>query len=171
MVLAVFISVLGLGFLAVRYTGATPAGQWLPRSMLAAGAVLILVGVWALPQAISPSYVSDEEAGEILSGLMKNIYGAFDYREESVIYEILERSASGDLLTEIYLETRRSLELANQGGARAKVKSVEMLEASQEPLGTEIGFIAQCKWSVSGSVGHWGTRSPTHQPICSPVRR
>ena len=124
--------------------------------MLAAGAVLILVGVWALPQAISPSYVSDEEAGEILSGLMKNIYGAFDYREESVIYEILERSASGDLLTEIYLETRRSLELANQGGARAKVKSVEMLEASQEPLGTEIGFIAQCKWSVSGSVGHWG---------------
>ena len=124
--------------------------------MLAAGAVLILVGVWALPQAISPSYVSDEEAGEILNGLMKNIYGAFDYREESVIYDILERSASGDLLTEIFLETRRSLELENQGGARAKVNSVQMLEASQEPLGTEIGFIAQCKWNVSGSVGHWG---------------
>ena len=156
MVLAALISGVGLGFLTVRYGGRTLRRQWPPRRVLAACAILILVGLLALPHAISPSYVSDEEAGEILTGLMKNIYGAFDYRDESVIYDLLERSASGDLLTEIYLETRRSLELENQGGARAKVKSVEMLEASQERLSGEIGFIAQCKWNVSGSVGHWG---------------
>ena len=68
----------------------------------------------------------------------------------------LERSATGELLTDIYLETRRSLELENQGGARAKVKEIEMLESSQEPLPGEVGFIARCTWNVSGSVGHWG---------------
>ena len=64
------------------------------------------------------------EGDEIVFGLLENVYRSFDYRDENAIYDALERSASGDLLTDIYLETRRSLELANQGGARAKVESV-----------------------------------------------
>ena len=68
---------------------------------------------------------------------------------------MLDQSVSGDLLTDIYLETRRGLELANQGGARAKVKSVELtdLEVEQADNG---GFIATSTWIVGGSVGHWG---------------
>jgi hypothetical protein len=31
-----------------------------------------------------------------------------------------------------------------------------MLEASQEPLSSEKGFVARSKWNVAGSVGHWG---------------
>jgi hypothetical protein len=31
-----------------------------------------------------------------------------------------------------------------------------MLEATQEPLSGEIGFVVECKWNVAGSVGHWG---------------
>jgi len=73
-----------------------------------------------------------------------------------VIYDALARSASGDLLTDIYLETRRSLELANQGGARAKVKTVEVLDATNESLGGERGFRTRATWNVAGSVGHWG---------------
>jgi hypothetical protein len=61
-------------------------------------------------------------------GLLSNIYQAFDYREESVIYDILEKSVAGELLTETYLETKRSLEIENQGGARARVKEVEIVE-------------------------------------------
>ena len=156
MVLAAAVSGLGLLLLAVRYGSGMVRGQWAPRKVLVAAAVLTLLGVAGLSQAINPSYVSHEEAGEILTGLLKNVYGAFDYRDESVIYDTLERSVSGDLLTEIYIETRRSLELENQGGARAKVNTVEMLEASQEPLAGEIGFIARSKWNVAGSVGHWG---------------
>jgi hypothetical protein len=107
-------------------------------------------------QSLRPSYVSDDDAGRIVNGLLENIYGAFDYREESLIYDTLERSVAGELLTDIYLETRRSLELENQGGARAKVKEVNVLASRQEPLGGEIGFIALCTWNVAGSVGHWG---------------
>jgi hypothetical protein len=156
MVIAVLGCGLGLAFLAVRYGRRVVGGELPPPRILVAATVLVLVGALTLPSAIKPSYVSDDEAGEILTGLLKNVYGAFDYRDESVIYDTLERSVSGGLLTEIYLETRRGLELENQGGARAKVNTVDMLEASQEPLSSEKGFVARSKWNVAGSVGHWG---------------
>ncbi|GAG21113.1 unnamed protein product, partial [marine sediment metagenome] len=59
--------------------------------------------------------VSDEKAKEVVAGLLHNIYRAFDYRQEERIYDTLDRSVSGDLLERIYLETRKGLELANQG--------------------------------------------------------
>ena len=92
----------------------------------------------------------------IVGGLLRNIYQAFDFKDEEVIYDALEHSASGDLLAQIYLETRQSLELQNQGGARVKVKNVEMLTTETRGRGTGSGFEAVCTWNVSGSVGHWG---------------
>ena len=100
--------------------------------------------------------VDDERAGEVVRGLLHNVYRAFDFREEEAIYDILDRSVAGDLLTQIYLETRRGLELQSQGGARAKVKKIELLEIASKDLGGERGFEARCTWNVSGSVGHWG---------------
>jgi hypothetical protein len=91
----------------------------------------------------------------VVEGLLHNIYRAFDYRDEEQIYDTLDRSASGDLLTRIYLETRKGLELANQGGARAKVKSIELVETSSRP-GEGGAFVARATWNVHGSVGHWG---------------
>ena len=105
--------------------------------------------------------VADDD-GEVLEkppclhpGLPVNIYRAFDFRGEEQIYDTLERSVEGDLLTRIYLETRKGLELANQGGARAKVKEIELLELSAEPADGG-GIVADATWNVSGSVGHWG---------------
>ena len=92
----------------------------------------------------------------MVTGLLENVYRAFDYRDESLIYDRLERSAAGELLTEIHLETRRSLEIENQGGARAKVKDVTLLQADTTPLDGELGFVSHVTWNVSGSVGHWG---------------
>jgi hypothetical protein len=100
--------------------------------------------------------VNDEKAAEILAALLHNVYRAFDFRDESTIYDVLERSATGDLLARIYLETRKSLELASQGGARAKVKQIELVSVRAEALNGEAGFLARCTWNVKGSVGHWG---------------
>ncbi len=77
-------------------------------------------------------------------------------RDESTIYDVLEQSVTGDLLTQIYLETRRGLELASQGGARAKVKEIELVQVESEGLDGEAGFLASCTWNVKGAVGHWG---------------
>ncbi|MEE9230466.1 MAG: hypothetical protein V3U86_07145 [Acidobacteriota bacterium] len=102
------------------------------------------------------SRVDDERAGAIVKALLHNVYRAFDFREESTIYDALDRSVTGDLLTQIYLETRRGLELQSQGGARAKVKQIDLLEIDARSIRGEPGFLARCKWNVSGSVGHWG---------------
>ena len=125
--------------------------------LLVLGSSLILGRPLAPPSAATEQVVID---------LLRNIYQAFDYREESAIYDTLERSVDGELLTEIYLETRHSLELANQGGARAKVKSVELQDMEIHEDKAAGGFRADVTWNVIGSVGHWGhihTRSNQYQ--------
>ena len=71
------------------------------------------------------------------------------------MHDVLEKSVSGELLTDIYLETQRGLELANQGGARVKVKSTEI--NSVELVARDGNQMTiESDWTVSGSVGHWG---------------
>ncbi len=132
-------------------SGRRPAMQTLAIAGLAA-----VVFAISLPAGMRSFRLTDEDTRVVLGGLLLNVYKAFDYREEEVIYDALARSASGDLLTNIYLETRRSLELANQGGARAKVKSVDVLGATNDPLDGDRGFRTRATWDVAGSVGHWG---------------
>ena len=127
------------------------------RSNLAAatavGIGLLLAGgtLW-LGQAASPS---SEKTQRVVSRLLQNIYHAFDYRKEEKIYDVLSSSVEGDLLTQIYLETRKGLVLANQGGARTKVTNVAVAEVIPEDAGQ--GKInATATWDVTGSVGHWG---------------
>jgi hypothetical protein len=100
--------------------------------------------------------MSQEQTEEVVLGLLTNVYRAFDYRDESIIYDTLARSASGPLLTRIYLETRQALELQSQGGARVKVKDVDLSSVKSYPVEGTKGFTAECTWTVSGSVGHWG---------------
>jgi hypothetical protein len=99
--------------------------------------------------------MNDERLGQLVGDLLHNIYRAFDYRGEGVIYDVLEKSVSGELLTDIYLETQKGLELANQGGARVKVKTTEVNNAELVARDGNRLTIAG-SWNVSGSVGHWG---------------
>ena len=117
-----------------------------------AGAVLVTAAAFYLGQQ---AVVSDERGQEIVGGLLHNVYRAFDFRDESKIYDVLQQSVEGDLLTQIYLETRRGLELASQGGARAKVKTIELTELTTRS-GADAGFVANATWTVGGAVGHWG---------------
>jgi len=119
---------------------------------LASLALVVGIGAFWLGGAAS---LSDDKAGEVVEGLLHNVYLALDYREEEQIYDTLHRSVTGDLLARIYLETRRGLELANQGGARAKVKSIELVETTARP-GEGGAFVARATWTVHASVGHWG---------------
>lgn len=136
---------------------------WLGGALRGSGGMrrrAVLTGV-ALVAAASSFWLggganlSHDVTSRVVSGLLHNIYLAHDFREEEQVYDILRRSVSGDLLTDIYLETRRGLELANQGGARAKVKAVELTELEARP-GKGGGFVTTATWVVRGSVGHWG---------------
>ncbi len=144
--------------------------RWAMLAIFAGVAVLVLRGSntrrtrWllvALAAATLGSFAwafqanpSREEAAEIVSGLLTNIYRAFDYRDENRIYDTLAASTEGAVLEQTYLETRRGLELQSQGGARAKVEAVELVDLEVTP--GEDGFSAHTTWNVAGAVGHWG---------------
>ena len=139
----------------VLMIGSLVRERTVPRRVAVFSMVLLLAAGAAFAATL-PSRMTDERAEEMVAGLLHNVYRAFDFRTEENIYDVLDRSVSGDLLTEIYLETRRGLELASQGGARAKVKEIEMLEVESRPLEGKQGIAAHTQWNVSGSVGHWG---------------
>ncbi|MEH6570143.1 MAG: hypothetical protein V7709_13775 [Halioglobus sp.] len=118
--------------------------------------VLFVAASVAAAQLGANNQPEQDRAGVIVGDLLHNIYRAFDYRQESDIYDKLERSVSGELLTDIFLETKRSLVLANQGGAEAKVKDVVLENVQIKPNDTRDSFTVEADWTVHGSVGHWG---------------
>ena len=136
----------------------------------AIGANLLLVGYAAQLGKLPVSLAALERAIELngrqvemnqdrltllVGDLLHNVYRAFDYRGEEVIYDVLETSVSDAFITDIYLETQKGLELANQGGARVKVKTIEINDAKlTDRDGNRL--IITGNWNVSGSVGHWG---------------
>jgi len=92
----------------------------------------------------------------ILERLLTNVYRAFDVRDENRVYDRLAMSVTGDQLTQIYLENRKSLEFENRGGARANVDEVDILSVNHVKKTADDGFVADAAWTVSGSVSHFG---------------
>ena len=110
----------------------------------------------AKPSVMAPK-MTDKEAVSVLNSLLKNIYRSFDFREEEDIYDRLATSVSGNLLSEIYLQNRKSLMVTQAGGARARVKEVEILDVDIDHLDDRpLGLLFRTKWTAMGSVGHWG---------------
>ena len=112
--------------------------------------------------------VTSERAEKILSALLRNVYKAFDHREESEIYDVLERSIHGELLQKIYLETVKALTLDEQDATRVRIEDIRdtpnpYVEVDGvRMLGAGKGFVATTQWTVIGNVGHWGHQ---HQRI------
>jgi len=128
------------------------------RKLKTGAAVMFLVATtlaaWSM-KTWNEVRMDDVRLRELAGGLLHNVYRAFDYRGEEQIYDVLSKSVTGNLLNDVYLETRNGLALANQGGARVKVKNIEMLEARR--IGeNDDGLLVEARWNVAGSVGHWG---------------
>jgi hypothetical protein len=100
--------------------------------------------------------INKDQSTFILQNLLKNVYRSFDFKNEEDIYDKLALSLDGDLLSDLYLQTRKSMEIENQGGARARVEGVEIKEVASESLPNGLGLKFQSTWNVSGSVEHWG---------------
>ena len=136
------------------------------RTLSFAGArVLLVLGLLVGPLAQTAVAMpgsagrvpSERQARRILAGLLPNIYRALEYRDESAIYDRLAVSVTGETLTDVYLEQRRSLEIEERGGAQARVEAVEVLEVDDVEETNE-GFRAHAIWHVGGMVTHFGHR-------------
>ena len=100
--------------------------------------------------------LSQSEVERLLGDLLHNTYRAFDRRDESLVYDRLATSISGELLSDVYVQVRTSMELENQGGPQVKVNDVELISATAVERLEHARFVARCNWIARGSVGHWG---------------
>ncbi len=110
----------------------------------------------ARPAALTPK-MNDQQAVTVLESLLKNIYRSFDLREEEDVYDRLAFSVSGDLLSDIYLQNRKSMVVTQAGGARARVNKVNIQAVEVSPLKDRpLGLMFHAGWTALGTVGHWG---------------
>ena len=139
-------------------------GGALPWPIVAA-ITLLVIGISSLPYArlsiARPAAISgvldDQQATALLEVLLRNVYRAFDFREEEDVYDKLAISVTGDLLAKVYLESRRSFAVQAAGGAQAKVKEVNIRNARAERLDeSPLGYTLRGQWTAMGTVGHWG---------------
>ncbi|MGB3096039.1 MAG: hypothetical protein WBB46_04815 [Candidatus Deferrimicrobiaceae bacterium] len=124
-----------------------------------AGAVLLFpflkVSI-AKPGSLA-SRVTNEEGKTILHAILKNVYRAFDFREEGDVYDKLAVSVDGDLLADLYLQNRTSFRVRQAGGAVAKVKKIEVLDVKvQDNPRSNRALDLRSQWTAMGTVGHWG---------------
>lgn len=110
----------------------------------------------AKPAVLAPEMTKDESVS-VLKNLLDNVYRSFDFRQEEDVYDRLATSVHGDLLTEIYLQNRKSLVVSQAGGARARVKRVEIQDVDIKPHKSHpLGLVFAARWTALGTVGHWG---------------
>ena len=115
-----------------------------------------------VPASVRPP--SGEEASPTIHALLYNIYRALDFRDEEVVFDRLSQTLSGDVLERVYLEMRKGLRLENQGGARVRVREVEILDVIPEDTDSPDTLRYRTRWNATGSVGHWGhTHMRTNQ--------
>ncbi|MGB5416934.1 MAG: hypothetical protein WBN01_20040, partial [Polyangiales bacterium] len=162
---------MGFGLGAILAIGLLIAGWRRQSWLLGHAAVALVVVAWFVPtptlEIPVPSEVrapSGEEAAPTIHALLYNVYRALDFRDEEIVFDRLAQSLAGDVLERVYLEMRKGLRLENQGGARVRVREVDLL--SVIPLQAEgAGALRyRTQWNATGSVGHWGhTHMRTNQ--------
>ncbi len=153
-------------FAAALFFVVSAARRRKPAYSLALARVLLVVAILlgpfgnlaiALPWSAG-STPSASQAKRILAGVLPNIYRALEFREESVVFDRLALSVTGDTLTEVYLEQRKVLVMEERGGARARVEAVEVIEVDSVEPESSGGFSAEAIWTVGGTVTHFGHR-------------
>jgi hypothetical protein len=150
--------VAGILFLSLRHIsgGRVPGRAFMTWMTLIAGAVVlwpVLNVHFSLPHNEN---VPPDQAEKILRALLRNTYRAFDQRSESAIYDVLERSISGDLLQRVYLQTIQALTLDEQDKTRVRITDLSVEVTGTKPRKDGEGFIADVRWTALGTVGHWG---------------
>lgn len=91
--------------------------------------------------------------------LHANIYRAFDYTEESDVYDALARCVEGDLLERLFGEIYDSLVQEEAAGAVGSVQGLRPLATTVSAIALEDGwprFDVDARWQVEGAVFHWG---------------
>jgi hypothetical protein len=96
------------------------------------------------------------EAKLVLQQVLSNTYHAFNLENEDELYQKLAASVTGDLVANIYLDSRRRLTAGVRQGAEVAVRDVSVVNVGDLIDGTNPrdGFSYQSKWTVTARVKH-----------------
>jgi hypothetical protein len=104
---------------------------------------------------LSPDVPSPQQARRIIEPMLPEIYHAFNLNDESETYDRLAEQVSGDLVTDIYLDSRRRLVAGTREGASVVVREIVVQDVGA-PWTTEADNPAYpCRWTVTAKVTHW----------------
>ncbi len=129
----------------------------------AAAGCLALMALALLPYGVlrtsvpflSPDVPSPQQARMIIEPMLSEIYHAFNLNDESETYDRLAEQVTGDLVTDIYLDSRRRLVAGTREGASVAVRQVVVQDVGA-PWTTEADNPAYpCRWTVTAKVTHW----------------
>ncbi len=130
---------------------------------------IAIVAAVLLPQNLAAISIPKDQAAEeiittadaekVFSTLHNNIYRAFDYGQDTQVYDVLDQSVGGELLEALYLKISQGLRMEEQGGAIARVsstiiESTEIVDRRYSKGSPQ--FTSHCIWNVVGTVEHWG---------------
>ena len=150
-----FVSLL-LGVVALL-TLSLGRARYLPSfCLVAAYGVYPFARVEAMVPWIGEVRIDREASTEVLERLLTNVYRCFDIHNEDAIYDRLALTVTGEQLLDVYLESRRALELENRGGARVRIDEVVVREVRSVKEAENGGYAIDAVWTVGGSVNHFG---------------
>lgn len=123
---------------------------------------LVLAAVLAVPLGTlrihnpwhSSQPPSVQTAEPLIGSLLNATYRAFNLSKEDEAFDRLEENLAGELVADVYLDSRRRLTEGTRSGATVTVKQVELLsiEATDTPQsGT---YTYRCAWVVTARVKH-----------------
>lgn len=96
------------------------------------------------------------EAQRIMDKLLTDTYLAFNLKDEDAAFDRLESTLSADLVSDVYLDSRRRLTAGIRQGATVTVKDVSVMSV-EEAVSTTQGaqsFTYPVKWAVTARVRH-----------------
>jgi len=104
---------------------------------------------------MTPEVPSPQQARRIIEPMLSEIYHALNLQDESRTYDRLAEQVSGDLVTDLYLDSRRRLVAGTREGATVVVKQVAVQDVGAPRNKESDNPSYPCRWTVTAKVTHW----------------
>jgi len=128
----------------------------IPVLLVAAYVLYPFARVSAEIPLLSRPRLHEESAQLVLESLLVNVYRSFDISSEEGVYDRLSLTVTGEQLRDVYLESRKALELENRGRARVRIDEVVVRNVRSVSRTGAAGYVIDALWTVGGSVTHFG---------------
>lgn len=120
------------------------------------------LGILCIPLSIyinnpwfQPGNMNKSQVANILETTLSNTYTAFNIKEEEKLFEELSENVDENLLDNIYLDSRRRLNMGLREGAEVTVQEVALNKLGDpEPTNTSGVLQYPATWTVTARVRH-----------------